>query len=74
MARQHLIASNARHTIPKASPRGAKAGFALNDPGMRAARRQDHALFDDGEFDAEAKRGFTAADRAPKSAIPPGKR
>jgi hypothetical protein len=41
---------------------------------MRAARRQDHALFDDRERDADANRGFTAADRALKNAITPSKR
>ena len=74
MARQHLIASNAGHTIPKAWPQGPKAGVALNDRGMRAALRHDHALVDDGERDADAKRGFTAADRASENAIPPRKR
>jgi hypothetical protein len=41
---------------------------------MRVARRQDHTLFDDRKRNADAKRGFTAADRAPKNAITPSKR
>ena len=35
MARQHLIASNAAHTIPRACTRGRRVPFALNNSTMR---------------------------------------